>query len=181
MFNEDTYQEDVTLENDIEEVEESEEEVEESESVNSREAELEAENKKLKAILERNKNKKTDDRSTKQTKSDDFGYDVKAYLKASGINSGEFDFVRAELKNSGLSDVDSLLENEYFQSRLEKHRAITKTKDATPSGKRTGGAATDSVEYWLGKPFDEVPKEMQLKVVDAKVKKDKSRGVFYNS
>lgn len=181
MFNEDT-QEDVTLENDIEEVVEETEESEEEETVytpTEREKELEAENKKLKAILDRNKKPKAQEKQT--TKSDDFGYDVKAYLKSSGIAASEFEFVRTELKQSGLGDVDSLLENEYFQSRLEKHRAIQKTKDATPTGRRSGGVATDSVEYWLGKPFDEVPSEMKLKVVDAKMKKDKSRGMFYNS
>ena len=177
MFNEDTMQEDVTLENDIEEVEAPEEETEEQEPT----VDWEAEAKKYKAILDRQKNKKAEDKPTKQSKSDDFGYDVKAYLRASGINASEFEFVRAELKQSGLSDVDSLLENEYFQSRLEKHRAISRTKDATPTGKRTGGAATDSVDYWLSRPFEEVPQEMRIKVVDAKMKKDKNRGVFYNS
>lgn len=174
MFNEDN-QEDVTLENDIEEVEEIEEE--EEESTPSREAELEAENKKLKAILERNKNKTTD----KPNKSNDFGYDVKAYLKASGIKASEFDFVKTELKKSGMKDVDALLENEYFISALEKHRAVAKTSEAIPRGNRSGGVATDSVEYWLSKPFEEVPVSMRREVVNAKVAREKNQGKFYNS
>lgn len=118
---------------------------------------------------------------TKQTKTDGFGYDVKAYLKSSGIQSNEFDFVQAELKQSGVKDIDTLLENDYFKSRLENHRELAKTTEAIPSGKRSGGVATDSVEYWMAKPIEEVPQEMRIKVVNARLKKEESRGVFYNS
>lgn len=113
-------------------------------------------------------------------KSDEFGYDVKAYLKASGIKSEEFDFVKQEMKSSG-QDIDSLLENDYFQSRLEKHRAIEKTSNATPKGTRSGSPATDSVDYWMAKPIEDVPAEMRIKVVNAKLAKDKNKGIFYNS
>lgn len=115
-----------------------------------------------------------------ETKSDDFGYDVKGYLKASGIKASEFDFVKKELKASG-QDLDSLLENEYFQQKLEKHRALAKTADAIPTGKRSGGAPTDSVEYWMAKPIEEVPQEMRIKVVNARLAKETNKGVFYNS
>lgn len=118
---------------------------------------------------------------TKKEKSDDFGYDVKAYLKASGIKASEFDFVKAELKASGGKDVDALLENEYFTAKLEKHREIAKTQDAIPKGKRTGGVATDSVDYWMAKPIDEVPTEMRRAVVNAKLEREKGQGKFYNS
>lgn len=114
-------------------------------------------------------------------KSDDFGYDVKAYLKTSGIQSNEFEFVKNELKQSGLKDVDSLLDNDYFKARLEKFRAVSKTAEATPTGKRSGGVPTDSVEYWASKPIEEVPQNMRAKVVNHKLAKEKNKGVFYNS
>lgn len=136
-----------------------------------------AEALKNKAILERNKGKEP----VTKTKTDGFGYDVKAYLKSSGIDSTEFDFVQTELKASGLKDVDVLLENEYFKAKLEKQRELTKTADATPSGKRSGGVATDSVEYWMAKPIEEVPKDMRAKVVNARLKQSESKGVFYDS
>lgn len=137
-----------------------------------------AEALKNKAILDRNKDK---GKEVKTTKTDGFGYDVKAYLKSSGIQSSEFDFVQTELKQSGFKEVESLLDNEYFQAKLEKHREITKTTEAIPSGKRSGGVATDSVEYWMAKPIEEVPNEMRIKVVNAKMKREESKGVFYNS
>lgn len=115
------------------------------------------------------------------SKSDGLDYGAKAYLTANGIKGAkEFDFVQSELKASG-EDLDTLLENDYFKARLEKFRALGKTAEATPTGKRSGGVATDSVEYWAAKPFEEVPKDMRAKVVNFKLDKEKSKGVFYNS
>jgi len=136
-----------------------------------------AEALKNKAILERNKNKEPKE----EKKSDGFGYDVKGYLKASGIKADEFDFVKEELKRFG-GDIDGLIENEYFQAKLEKQRAIAKTADATPTGKRTGNSATDSADYWLNKPFEEVPANLRREVLKAKEKKTSGSGShFYNS
>lgn len=113
--------------------------------------------------------------------SNDLDYGAKAYLTANGIKGAqEFDFVQRELRASG-EELDSLLENDYFKTRLEKFRSLNKTADATPTGKRSGGVPTDSVEYWMGKPIEEVPAEMRIKVVNAKLERDKVKGVFYNS
>lgn len=160
-------------------VEESQEETQEEETTTEPEKDWKAEALKFKAILDRNKNKPQVKSESK--KSDDFGYDVKAYLKTSGINSNEFDFVKSELKQSGLKDVDALLDNDYFKARLEKHRAVVKTTEATPTGKRSGGVPTDSVEYWASKPIEDVPQEMRAKVVNHKLSREKNKGVFYNS
>ena len=135
-----------------------------------------AEALKNKAILDRNKQKK----ETKPTPSDELGYDVKAYLKTSGINANEFDFVKAELKASG-KDLDSLLESKYFQENLEQHRALNNTANAVVKGKRNTGVATDSVEYWAGKDFAEVPLDMRGKVLAHRENSEKTRGTFYNS
>lgn len=134
---------------------------------------------KYKAILDRNKGKK-EEAPLKENKTDSFGYDVKAYLKASGIKADEFEFVQSELKNFG-GDVDALIENEYFQAKLEKQRKINSSMEATPKGKRTGNIATDSVDYWLSKPFADVPPEMRNKVIDARIAKEANKSPFYNS
>lgn len=140
-----------------------------------------AEALKYKAILDRNKDKNKPDTKEPSKKSDDFGYDVKAYLKTSGIDSKEFDFVKTEMKQSGLKDIDSLLDNDYFKARLEKFRADKKTVEATPSGNRSGGVPTDSVEYWATKPIEDVPADMRIKVVNYKLHKEQTKGAFYNS
>ncbi len=146
---------------------------EETEQYTPREKQLYARLKKAEAAA-----KATD--TTKPT-TNDFGYDVKAYLKASGITANEFDFVKAELKASGLNDVDALLENDYFKSKLEKHREVAKTQDATPSGKRSGGVATNSVDYWLSKPIEEVPNEHRRAVVNARIERENKKSQFYNA
>jgi hypothetical protein len=138
-----------------------------------------AEALKYKAILDRNKNKPHTKEPSK--KSDELDYGAKAFLKSSGIENSEFDFVKTELQKSGLKDLESLLENPYFKAELENKRALDKTKNATIKGKASNQVATDSVEFWLTKPIEEVPREMRYKVVQAKMKKDSSGGTFYNS
>jgi len=163
MINEET--EDVV----VEEVDETTEDVEVEETKEEQGVEYwKAEALKNKAILDRNKNK-----NSNPQKSGDFGYDVKAYLKASGIKGEEFDFVKQEMKSSGVKDVDALLENKYFQSRLEEHREISRTSEAVPKGNRSGGVATDSVEYWMSKPLEEVPVDKRRAVLNARIDKDK--------
>lgn len=146
----------------------------ETEEFTAREKQYFARMKKLEGQLKELK-------STKQeVKPSGFGLDVKGYLKASGIKSNEFDFVQEQLgKFNG--DIDSLLENEYFQAKLEKHRELAKTADAIPTGKRSGGVPTDSVDYWMAKPMEDVPANMRRAVVNAKLTQEKNKGVFYNS
>ena len=137
-----------------------------------------AEALKYKAILDRNKNKIPE---PKAKKSDDLDYGQKAYLASNGIKgTKEFEFVKNEMKNSGM-DIDSLLENGYFKSQLDTFRALNQTQDATPTGKRSSGVPTDSVEYWMSKPIEDVPQDMRIKVVNAKLVKDGDKGMFYNS
>lgn len=117
----------------------------------------------------------------KTSKSNDLDYGEKAFLTSNGIKgSKEFEFVKDELRQSG-QDLDALLENDYFKQRLTNFRELNKTAEATPTGKRSGGVATDSVEYWMTKPIEDVPKDMRPKVVNAKLAKHNSKGVFYNS
>ena len=114
-------------------------------------------------------------------KSDELDYGAKAYLAANGIKGAkEFEFVQSELKKSG-EDLDALLENDYFKARLDNFRALSKTSEATPTGRRSSGPAIDSVEYWSTKPFEEVPKEMRAKVIQARLDKENSKSNFYDS
>lgn len=172
MFTDETQE--VDLETSTEEAEEDTVTVEDTEEKGVEYWKAEA--LKNKAILERNKGKEV----TKEVQSDGFGYDVKAYLKASGINSNEFDFVKAEMKASG-KDVDSLLDSKYFQEALETKRSLDKTANATIKGKRSGSTATDSVEYWASKDFADVPMNMRGKVLAHREAQDKNKGTFYNS
>lgn len=156
----------------------NEAEQETAEEFTEREKQYYARIKKLEAEIK--EGGKAEKPATKNTKSNDFGYDVKAYLKSSGIDAKEFDFVKEQMKESGIKDVDSLLSNPYFQSQLETHRELQQTAEAAPKGKRTGGVATDNVDYWLSKPIEEVPQEHRRAVVNAKLEQDSNKSRFYN-
>lgn len=144
---------------------------------------LEARKARLERMLEQT-NKKLgvtpEPKEVKTSKSDSLGYGEKAFLVANGIKGEEMKMVEEALKKSGDS-IEDILENPYFQAKLEEARNLAKTADASPKGKRPSPIPTDSVEYWIGKPMEEVPQEMRIKVVNAKLNKEKTTGIFYNS
>jgi len=177
-------QTDIDLNNEAEEVETQEEETTEAPAEERKEYKPSETPEAKLARLERQASqlrKKLGVETEKPSKSDNLDYGHLAYLTSKGIESDkEIAFVKAEMKASG-QELRTLLSNEYFQAKLEKQRALAKTADATPTGKRSGGVPTDSVDYWMSKPIEEVPPEMRIKVVNARLAKDKNKGVFYNS
>lgn len=179
MFNES----DGTIESEVDEVVEIEEEEAEEvtpEPVKVKKAEtLEEKEARLSRQLEQTRKKLGKEVTTPKTEGLDYG--EKAFLKTNGIEGAkEYEFVQKELRESGL-ELDALLENGYFKEKLTTFRAINKTAEATPTSKRSGGVATDSVEYWASKPIEEVPQEMRINVVNYKLEKEKTKGMFYNS
>lgn len=129
---------------------------------------------------------KTEDKPSRTTskKSDGFDYGEKAYLTSNGIKgSDEHEFALKLQKQTGL-ELDSLIEDTYFQTKLNEFRETRATANATPSGtKRSNNSSVDTVEYWIAKgelpPVAET--ELRRKVVNARLKKDQTKGVFYNS
>lgn len=131
----------------------------------------EAKVKELKAQLEANGPSK---------KSDGLDYGQKAFLTASGYKApAEMKLAYEVMKESG-KDLEQVLESKYFQAEVESMRELAKTANAVIPGKRSA-LATDSVEYWLTKPFEEVPHDMRQKVLNAEIAQTKSKGMFYNS
>jgi len=117
---------------------------------------------------------------TKETKSDGIGYAEKAFLLANGIKGEETKLVEEAIKKTG-GTIEEVLANQYFQAQLKEVRDLAITSDATPKGNRAKGIPTDSVEYWMAKPIEDVPQNMRLQVVNAKLEQDKVKGTFYNS
>jgi len=112
------------------------------------------------------------------SKSGDLDYGQKAFLIANGIKGDEISLVKEEMAKSGYP-LDNLIENPYFQQKLKEHREAKTTSEAIPrESKRAATSARDSVEYWLEKPFSEVPKEMREKVLNAQIEKDKRESMF---
>ena len=113
-------------------------------------------------------------------KSDGLGYGEKAFLVANGIKGEETKLVEDAMKKTG-GTLEEVLDNPYFQAQLKEARDLAGTILATPKGKGGSGVPTDSVEYWMQKPIEEVPQEMRIKVVNAKLAKEKGGLKFYNS
>lgn len=119
--------------------------------------------------------------TSKPSTSNGLDYGMKALLRAEGIKGDtETKLVQQFMQETG-KDIEQVMESKFFKAELEEMRELAKTADATPPGKRSGNSAIDSVDYWLSKPFEEVPKEMRAQVVTAKMKQEGSKGMFYNS
>lgn len=108
----------------------------------------------------------------------------KAYLAVNGIKSpDEVEFYSRMKKETG-KDAEALLGSTYFQVEFRDFKEKRDSANATPNtSKRSNNSSVDSVEYWIAK--DELPPmsepELRQKVVNAKMKKDSQKGVFYNS
>lgn len=114
-------------------------------------------------------------------KSDGLDYGQKAFLVANGVKGeAETKLVQNVMRETGKS-LEQVLESKYFQAELKDIRDLQQSANATPTGRRSGNMASDSVEYWLTKDFKDVPADMKAKVVNARLQKKENKGVFYNS
>lgn len=117
----------------------------------------------------------------KPSTSNGLDYGMKALLRAEGIKGEtETKLVEQFMKETGKS-LEQVIDSKFFKAELEEMRELARTAEAIPSGKRSGNSAVDSVEYWMSKPIEDVPQDMRIKVVNAKLEREKKGGVFYNS
>lgn len=127
--------------------------------------------------------KKEEPKKTKKA-SDELDYSEKAYLKASGIDSAEFEFVKDQMAESGIKDIDRLLENNYFKAQLKEFREAKTVEKATPKSARvsTGESPTLKVDYWLAKgelpPNTPEYQQLRREVVNARYTREKSGNNF---
>jgi hypothetical protein len=169
--------------NEDETVEESAEETNQNkraeESLEDRKARLERQLSQTNKKLGINDSKPT----RKSSKSDDLGLGEKAFLIANGIKgSSENNLVKEIMAETGKS-LEDVIETGYFQSQLRSLREVNKSTDATIKGKRSSGTGQDAVEYWIAKGELPPASEVQLRrdVVNARLKTNNNKGVFYNS
>jgi hypothetical protein len=176
MFTDETQE--VDLETSTEEAEEDTVTVEDTEEEEKGVEYWKAEALKNKAILERNKGKEVKEA---KPQSDDFDYGQYAFMEQRGIESDDdISFVKKSMKDSGKS-LREVLNANWFKSELKERHDLSKTEQATIKGKRSGGASTDSVEYWASKDFADVPQNMRGKVLAHREAKEKNKGMFYNT
>lgn len=140
--------------------------------------ELEGRNKRLETKIKKQAEKKPNKSNA------ELDYGQKAFLIANGIKGkDEIKLVTDFMENTGKT-LDDVLESKHFMNELKDLRDVKAVNDAVPgSSKRGGGAARNSVEYWLAKGELPPASDVQLRrdVVNAKLKASKEKGMFYNS
>src|SRR3972149_927376 len=116
----------------------------------------------------------------KPEKSEKFDYGQLAYLKTSGIQADEYEFVEEEMERSKMP-LHELVENEYFQQKLKSQRESMGVLNATPTSKRPKTQAADLVEYHIAKktPLEEI-KDTDLKraIVNKRLERSKKESKF---
>lgn len=120
---------------------------------------------------------------TKQDKSSgELDYGQLAYLTAKGIeNDDEIELITKVMKDTGKSLKD-VVANKYVKADLEELRESRKSSEVVSATTKTGRRASQSnpgdVDYWLKKPFSEVPADMRAKVLNARLDKAKNDSKF---
>jgi len=113
-----------------------------------------------------------------EAKSGELGYAEEAYLLANDIKKDEISLAQEVLKKTGMNLRD-LIDDDYFKSKLKTFREEKASLEAVPKGtKRSSPSPRDSVDYWAKKPFAEVPEDMRIAVVNARLEKEKSKNPF---
>lgn len=103
----------------------------------------------------------------------------RALLNSAGFKASEQQDYIFEQAERLKADVSEIIGDDYHQSKLKAIKDKIDTKGSMPKGGgKGGGGASDSVDYWIAK--DELPEDQELaeKVIEAKMKKQKSKNQF---
>ena len=107
-----------------------------------------------------------------------------AFLQGNDIRGKEeFAIVQKYKNDTGKSLLDLVDENaivgKLIRSEIKELREAKTTSEATPKGtKRSSPSPKDSVDYWIKKPFDQVPDELKIQVVNRRIELDQSKNPF---
>lgn len=155
-------------------------------------AEYEKLNQTLGGLKRENKElKKTPPKETETPKNqpEEFGLLQKTYLRAAGLASeDEIELARDIQKKTG-TDWDKLVEDEYFQSKLQKLRDGKANARATDveGGNSSSSGAKNTPEYWIQKgslPTEKDVSDRKTRASIARTMAERSRGGgggrFYN-
>jgi hypothetical protein len=187
---------DVDLENNEGAVETPEEDESDDVDPSERIKQLEADVAKYKRIAKRNANKPTESDSEEKEvpknnkKPEDLDYGQKAFLRSWDIKGAdEVALVKDWVRRTG-EELDSIVEDDIFQSRLAKLREARASTEAVPKGKgRTQQTATvDDVSYWQAKiaagqaTMHDVPDvALRRKVLNARIEQEQRGNRFSDS
>lgn len=119
-----------------------------------------------------------------QAKSDELDSGSKALLVAYGIKGkDEIALAQSYMQRTG-EDIDTVIEDDIFQAKLSKLREVKASTLAVPGAtKRSGSGAKDDLDYWSekyesGTALNDIPDNLQMKVLNAKLDRDKQTSKF---
>ncbi len=141
--------------------------------------------KRLKTKLEKAqaepKVEKKSEAPAQPEKPNELDYGQKAFLKTYGIaGADELALAKSWMERTG-DQLDSMVEDDMFTAKLTKLRdakVAATSRDISGSKRGVQTSPKDSPEYWLDKPFDDVPEELRRKVLNAKLVKEKDNDKF---
>ena len=172
--------EEINLELDIEEGEETHEETQEKkpESIEARKARLERQLSQINKKLGNSVEKKAVDPVEKKEGLDRID---KAILRAEKITDADEIALAQDIKRETRKDIEDVLESRYFKAELKAMREEKNAQDAIPSNsKRSMNSNRNTVEYWIAK--GEMPPASETKLrqdyVNAKISKSKMTNMF---
>lgn len=173
--------EEINLEIDIDEDENTGEEThteKKTESIEAKKARLERQLSQINKKLGNSTEKKAEPVEERKEGLDRID---KAILRAEKItNSDEIQLVQDIMRETG-KDIEDVLESRYFKTELKAMREESNAQDALSSNsKRAGNSNRNTVEYWIAK--GEMPPANEPKLrrdyVNAKIAKTSARSQF---
>jgi hypothetical protein len=136
---------------------------------------------RLKTKLEKAKEVKAEAEPAKPEKSNELDYGQRAFLKTYGISGAdELSLVKSWTERTG-DQIDVLVDDEIFNAKLKglrDQKAAKETLQSMSNSRNAQPSSKSKAEFWMDKPFDEVPKEFKQEVLKAKLDQEKEGGKF---
>jgi len=136
---------------------------------------------KLKSNLE-DKPEKEEPKSTPEKESSKLDYGQLAFHNSLPdvvkIRKEDREFLKEQIEKSGKTQ-EEVLESKWFFEDLKVKQDAQSVKEATPSTtKRSTGTSKGKVDYWLNKPFGDVPDDMKQEVLNKQLEVQKQGSKF---
>lgn len=132
-------------------------------------------------IIEKKSEKKPDPKKPDKSSEIDYGQLAFHNSKSESIkieHDEDIEFLQKTLEASGKTQ-NEVLTSKWFQAELKERQEARAVKDATPSAtRRSTTNVRDKVDYWIDKPFNEVPENLKRAVLDKKVEQQKREMTF---
>ena len=113
-------------------------------------------------------------------KSNELDYGQRAFLKTYGIaGADELALVKSWTERTG-DQIDALVDDDIFNAKLKGLRDQKAAKETlqSMSSRNAQASSKSKAEFWMDKPFDEVPKEFKQEVLNAKIAQEREGGKF---